>query len=471
MPRIGHLTVPPTPLRERALRYTGRGVTIAMLDAGFSAHPDLTQPTSRILAYYDATGEGDTFEASTVEARWHGTQTSVVAAGNGWLSGGTYAGIACDASVVLVKVGRDNDVAEAHMAEAFRWVLAHRETYGIRVVNVSVTTGDDRPYEQDEVDRLAEEAVRQGIVVVAAAGNLLGRVPFPPSNAPSVITVGGYYDLDPSRPLYDACAGLTADQLLKPELIAPSAGIAAPILLGTPQEAAAQALMDIVEAPPDILAQVVAARGSAAGLPEGLEFAGSDEIARVVSEEFAASKCIARYYQHAEGTSFSAPIVASVVAQMLEVSPHLQPDGIRQLLIGSADRLANAPWLRQGYGVLDARRAVEFAGREQHPGHGTRGRPPAIDNESLVFVYHDDEAFSVEVAGDFNDWRGSRAPCTQEAPSMWVARVPAPAAGTYAYKFLVDGTRWVDDPANGHKAPDPYGGTHSLVSMRGGEDG
>src|SRR5258708_29256845 len=43
----------PTPLRMDAdERFTGRGITIAFLDSGFYAHPDLTTPNSRILAYH-----------------------------------------------------------------------------------------------------------------------------------------------------------------------------------------------------------------------------------------------------------------------------------------------------------------------------------------------------------------------------------------------------------------------------------
>ena len=43
----------PTPLRMDAdERFTGCGVTVAFLDSGFYAHPDLTTPTNRILAYH-----------------------------------------------------------------------------------------------------------------------------------------------------------------------------------------------------------------------------------------------------------------------------------------------------------------------------------------------------------------------------------------------------------------------------------
>src|SRR5215218_4371286 len=41
--------VVPTPMRlEAPSEYRGRGVTIAFLDAGFYAHPDLTLPHNRI---------------------------------------------------------------------------------------------------------------------------------------------------------------------------------------------------------------------------------------------------------------------------------------------------------------------------------------------------------------------------------------------------------------------------------------
>src|SRR6478752_1580144 len=51
----------PTPLRMEAdTQFSGRGVTMAFLDSGFYAHPDLTKPNDRILAYHSIfTQEGD----------------------------------------------------------------------------------------------------------------------------------------------------------------------------------------------------------------------------------------------------------------------------------------------------------------------------------------------------------------------------------------------------------------------------
>src|SRR6266481_1444654 len=89
----------PTPLRIGAPdAYRGRGVTIAFLDSGFYAHPDLVTPTNRILAYHSifaADGDVTSLETNDV-ASWHGMMTSVVATGNGGLVAGFYRGIASE---------------------------------------------------------------------------------------------------------------------------------------------------------------------------------------------------------------------------------------------------------------------------------------------------------------------------------------------------------------------------------------
>ena len=37
--------------------YTGKGVTVALLDSGFYPHPDLVKPTNRVIAFHDVLGE------------------------------------------------------------------------------------------------------------------------------------------------------------------------------------------------------------------------------------------------------------------------------------------------------------------------------------------------------------------------------------------------------------------------------
>ncbi|MEP7036975.1 MAG: S8 family serine peptidase, partial [Acidobacteriota bacterium] len=70
---------------------------------------------------------------------------------------------------------------------------------------------------------------------------------------------------------------------------------------------------------------------------------------------------INRYYKYVDGTSFAAPIVSSVAAQMLEANPRLTPQQIKRILISTAERLPHYEVDRQGWGVIDPRRAVESA--------------------------------------------------------------------------------------------------------------
>src|SRR5258705_7594228 len=100
----------PTGLRLNAdQRYTGKGVTICFIDSGFYLHPDLTEVSNRIKIVIDITNEERTIDYFTMPQSnaWHGTMTSVVCAGDGFLSHGLYKGIAGGAELVLLKVQND----------------------------------------------------------------------------------------------------------------------------------------------------------------------------------------------------------------------------------------------------------------------------------------------------------------------------------------------------------------------------
>ncbi len=131
----------PTPVRIGALdEYRGRGVTIAFLDAGFYAHPDLVEPQDRILQYVDITNARRRREdiERPDNSSWHGMMTSVVACGNGHLSSGFYRGVASEARLVLVKVGHMSRIPHENIRRGLDWVVRNRQRYGIRIVNVSV---------------------------------------------------------------------------------------------------------------------------------------------------------------------------------------------------------------------------------------------------------------------------------------------------------------------------------------------
>src|SRR6266404_175254 len=190
----------PTPLRMDAdERFTGRGVTIAFLDSGFYAHPDLTTPKNRILAYHSIFAEaGDQTSLETNDvASWHGMMTSVVATGNGGLADGFYRGIASEANVVLVKIGRTGRISEDQIQQGLEWVLAHMEEHQIRVTNISAGGDFEESYLTNPLAQTVERCARAGLTVVCAVGNA-GHVPghpvLPPASAPSCIAVGGLDD-------------------------------------------------------------------------------------------------------------------------------------------------------------------------------------------------------------------------------------------------------------------------------------
>ncbi|HVG17925.1 MAG TPA: S8 family serine peptidase, partial [Blastocatellia bacterium] len=127
----------PTPMRlEAPSEYRGRGVTIAFLDAGFYAHPDLTRPHNRILRYVNLIDRTRPSDLTTPKvSSWHGMMTSVVAAGNGYLSNGLYRGIASEANLALVRIGISSRVRHRDIARGLRWAIRNRERYNIRIVN------------------------------------------------------------------------------------------------------------------------------------------------------------------------------------------------------------------------------------------------------------------------------------------------------------------------------------------------
>jgi hypothetical protein len=46
---------------------------------------------------------------------------------------------------------------------------------------------------------------------------------------------------------------------------------------------------------------------------------------------------------------------------MLEANPDLDPTTVKEILIGTAERIEGAPAERQGHGVVDASRAIATA--------------------------------------------------------------------------------------------------------------
>jgi serine protease AprX len=360
-----------TPLRLDADdRFTGDGVTIAFLDSGFYPHPDLTKPENRIIAYRNLPdSERDLSSLFKPDAAsWHGMMTSVVAAGNGHLSNGFYRGIAPAADLVLIKLARTGRISERDIQNGLEWVLEHQQQFKIRVVNISAGGDYEQSYLHDPLSKLVDECSASGIVVVCAAGNA-GHLPnhpvFPPASAPSSIAVGGLDDNNSinraKRGMYRSSYGPTVDGLQKPEVIASSIWVPAPILPHTPTSKEATLLEKLDKSRDDQLHDIIRKNP---GIDSELDAAVGllvHNIRQIIALKIGQEHVINKHYKYVDGTSFAAPIVSSVAAQMIQANPRLSPPEVKKILISTAERLPHHEVDRQGWGVIDPRRAVEMA--------------------------------------------------------------------------------------------------------------
>ena len=459
----------PTPLRLNTdPRFKGRNITIAFLDSGFYPHPDLVRPTNRIKAIVDVTDEkkGDSYFSKVHAESWHGTMTSVAAAGSGYLSNALYRGIGSEADVVLVKVmdTRTKHINTENIARGIRWAREHKDEFGIRIISISV--GDDEPTSSAEspVDQEAERAIKEDIIIVAAVGNNPERPIVPPASSPSVITVGGLDDrnelLQQHRAMYHSTYGKTVDGNPKPELIAPAIWVAGPILPKTDQYAESKALFDLLKATPRTFERQFEKKRTL--LPSAPPTLARGDYKQWVRKRIQEMKYISPYYKNVNGTSFAAPIVSSVIAQMLEALPELTPGQVKNILTETAEPLKEIPKEQQGFGVPNPRAAIERALRQRHS-----GKHPGVHfvNGRIYFIYHNRVPRSVALAGDFNGWDVTKNHLHESALGIWSCWIPKLASGKYRYKFVIDGELWMEDPTNNDKEPDGFSGWNSGLTV------
>lgn len=439
----------PTPLRLHAdARYTGKGITIAMIDSDFYPHPDLVKPVNRIRAYVEVTQEAavekvfSEDELPTWEGaddgrseQWHGMMTATATAGNGYLSHGLYRGLASDAQVILIKT-YDGGISNQAIIRALNWVTENAEQHSIRVVNMSIGSDYRELSPKNPIDKAIAKLNDKGITIVAAAGNDGQRRLVPPASSPFAMTVGGIDDEndfdDETIQLWHSNYGQSTAGGIKPELVAPSIWIVAPVLPHTDISEEAQTLFDN---------------------------RGNDDTEDRIHQ----LKLVTPYYQHVDGTSFAAPLVTSTIACMLEANPNLQPALIRDLLIQTAQHISDVSQARQGHGVLQAGLAVASAMHEEHQFEPFTS--PIISDETIQFLLHDHQIKTVSVLGSWNGWQAPLE-AQEVEDGLWMATLESIPSQDIQYKFLLDNQHWLDDPLNPHKVHDAFGGLNSFIKQK-----
>ena len=213
----------------------GTGVGVAIIDSGVTAfHDDLG--AGRVVKFADFVN----FQPQPYDDYGHGTHVAGIIVGSGYDSGGRRQGIAPGASLLVEKVlDATGEGFISNVIAAIDYAVANRDTFHIRVINLSVAAGVDESFNSDPLTLAAKRAVEAGIVVVSAAGNL-GRKPNgsvqyggigAPGNAPWVLTVGASSHMGTADRRDDTVAAFSSrgpsaiDLSAKPDLVAPGVGI------------------------------------------------------------------------------------------------------------------------------------------------------------------------------------------------------------------------------------------------------
>ena len=203
----------------------GAGVGVAVLDTGISAMNDFA---GRVVHGPDLSGEGN-----TNDSYGHGTVMAGAIAGSGADSAGNrngaYTGVAPKATLVSVKVaGRNGVVDVSTVLQGMHWVSAYKDQFNIRVLNLAWGTPSTQSPSVDPLNYAVQRLWKQGIVVIAAAGNSgPGATTITkPGDDPMIITASAYDDKQDTNLSNDsvpawASRGPTAQGLVKPDFVVP----------------------------------------------------------------------------------------------------------------------------------------------------------------------------------------------------------------------------------------------------------
>src|SRR5581483_789364 len=214
---------------------TGKGITVAVVDSGINTQH--TALANKVVANVSFV----TGDPSTADAFGHGTHVAGIIAGVATSVTPLYAGgIAPGAKLANVRVlGADGSGLTSDVIAGMDWVIAHKSTYNIRVINLSLGHPVFESCSADPLCQEVQKAVGAGIVVVASAGNygkndagqmVLGSIASP-GNSPYAITVGAVNTWGTPGTSDDTVAtfssrGPTAyDLAVKPDLAAPGVKI------------------------------------------------------------------------------------------------------------------------------------------------------------------------------------------------------------------------------------------------------
>ncbi|MCP4425714.1 MAG: S8 family serine peptidase [Chloroflexi bacterium] len=305
---------------------TGDSVTVAVVDSGIRFDQTVKNflgagVESLFLGQADFTNDGACLETGLGITQhddycWANRNTSWDPYGHGshvagimWnqftdADTGDNIGIAPGANVLSVRVlGGEGQGTYEDVIEGIQYVVANKDAFNIRVLNLSLSGLATTPYFADPLNQAVEAAWAEGIVVLAAAGNdgPAAQSVSVPGNDPYVITVGavdsqrtpGYW-ADDVLPSWSA-TGPTLDGFIKPDVLAPGSNVVS-FMYNDPDNVSNSAYL--VQQHPD--------------------YSETASLFRM------------------NGTSMATAVASGVAALILEAHPNLTPDQVKYRLMATA---------------------------------------------------------------------------------------------------------------------------------------
>ncbi|PPK62060.1 S8 family serine peptidase [Actinokineospora auranticolor] len=352
-----------------AAGYTGKGVTVAVLDTGYDdRHPDLAGTVTRSRDFSGADG------GSVRDGHGHGTHVASTITGSGAASGGRYRGVAPDASLAVGKVLGDDGSGELDDVSAgMAWAAAEAHA---DVVNMSVgswpTDGTD-----PAARALNELSVRYGTLFVVAAGNYgSDEAVSSPASADAALAVAGLTK-DGKLSEFSSRGPRVGDGAAKPEIAAPGS--------------------DIVAA---------RAAGTSIGSP------------------------VDTSYTSLSGTSMATPHVAGAAAIVAQQHPDWSGDRFKGALVGTAAPVAGTGATAVDAGLVDLARATKQPVRTDQASVSTYLRWPTPQPQERKVAYRNDTDSPVplHLALALTDKTGQQAPARLAELSAPTLTVPARGA-------------------------------------------
>ena len=282
------------------LGLSGKGITIAYIDTGIHSHLDFKLIRDRVVFFKDFISDKN----SMYDDNGHGTFVTGVGSGSGYLSGGKFSGIApCSNIISLKALDKRGEAGSEKILDAMQWVYDNHKKFNIRVVCMSF--GSEPLGINDPMMKGAEALWKEGVVVVAAAGNSGPEYETikSPGVSPYILTVGGFDDARFEDGGFDRKNFKIANfssrgpafRRYKPDIVAPSVNI------------------------------------NSCGIKES--------------------------YVKLSGTSVATPMIAGMSALLLERNSWLSPNDVKRILISSASAITHNRNL-EGYGFPNIRRAL-----------------------------------------------------------------------------------------------------------------